>query len=289
MDGGIEFFNSAISKYKTNLELRDNGKRIGIPYPFKSLDNSLYGIQKGQFIGLTSGPKSSKSKITRFIFIYSAIKFAKVYNYNLKIIYFPLEDSPQQIMDNMISHYLFDLYKIRISSAELSSKGEKPVSKDILNKINESEEFFKDIFNYLYIIPDVSNPHGILKVCEIFAEKNGTVFKKKVEGFDNEVLVDYIPHNDLHTIVIIDNLSNVSKEKWHKEEWDAMGDLTRNILRKKICKIFNFTAVLVQQQALNSESVQFTNTGRNIVEKLEPSISNLGDYKGSSRDKRDNS
>lgn len=55
-------------------------------------------------------------------------------------------------------------------------------------------------------IPD-RNPTGIYHTLEKYAEKNGTIHRKKVEGYDKEVFDYYEPNDpDEYVLCMIDHI-----------------------------------------------------------------------------------
>ncbi len=118
--------------------------------------------------------------------------------------------------------------------------------------------------------------HGIIEVEEKFDEENKSIkIPKKYTPTDPEE----------HVIVIMDNLSNLTKEEKHKTTWDAMGEWTSKYARRLLCKFFNCTVVTIQQQDLESQKLAYSMyQGEAIKGKVKPSIASMGDNKQTSRD-----
>lgn len=285
------YFDEVLARIEKNKQLRESGKQVCIPYPFKRLTNVLPGIEKGQHIGLTAGTGVAKSKLSRFLFIYSVYEYIKENpECGIKpvIFYFILENSLQEVMDEMICHRLKKAYKIDIDSKILNSK-KAILSNEVLAKIIESREYFKDLGNYLHIIHNVHNPFGIYKEVRAYMRDNGTVHTEKKPNEQGELVdipVRYEP-NDLetHVIVLVDNLNNIQKEKNHESKWVAMKDWTANYARMNLCKFYNCTVITIQQQDLDSQKLTFSSyQGEAIKGKVVPSVATLAENKTTSQD-----
>ena len=284
-------FDEALARLEKNKEIRESGKQVCIPYPFPRLCEMLPGIEKGQHIGITAGTGISKSKFTRYVFIYSVYKYIKdnpSCGIKPHIFYFLLEDPANRVMNNMICHRLNEVYKIDISIQQLESKS-TILSDDTLGKIRECRDYFKDFESYVKLIDNVHNPYGIYKEVRDFLEANGETEYEIKKGEKNEELKipkAYNPRDpEDHVIVIVDNLSNINKEEKHKDQWSAIGEWTSKYARRLLCKFFNCTVVSIQQQDLESQKLSFSAyQGEAIKGKVKPSIASLGDNKTVSRD-----
>lgn len=279
-------FQEALNRIRNNKLLREEGKQICIPYPFKRLREILPGIERGQHIGTTAGSGISKSKFTRFVFVYS------VYNYiknnpdcgiKPKIFLFLLEDPASRVINNMICHRLMEKYRIKVSLQELESKS-SVLQDHVLQKIEECNEYFEDFEKYVTIIDTVYNPFGLYKEVRDYLELTGkTEFEtvKGEEGKEEKVPVKYTPNDpESHVIVICDNLSNLNPEKKHKNLKEAIDEWVDKYSRRYLCKFFNCTVVNIQQQDLDSQKMSFSSyEGKPIKSKVKPSLGSLGDSK----------
>ena len=126
---------------------------------------------------------TGKSQFTSYTFIYKPLMFCYFTkaDISIKILYFPLEETPERIMQRFMSWLLFDFSqgKIRISPRDLRSTT-SPVSQEVLDVINSEE--IQDILDYFeehIIFPEeAGNPTGIFKYCKNYAEEHGTVYTK---------------------------------------------------------------------------------------------------------------
>lgn len=285
-------FREALGKLKKNKEIRESGKQVCIPYPFPRLREVLPGIERGQHIGVTAGTGISKSKFTRYVFIYSVYNYVKKHpECGIKpvIFLFLLEDPAIRVMDNMICHRLSEEYKIEVTLQQLESKEEKPLSDEILAKIEECDEYFEDFEKYVKIIDNIHNPFGIYKEMRDYFMANGTVeyeVKKNEKGEEFSLARSYTPNDhETHVIGIVDNLSNMNEEEKHANQWAAIGEWTSKYSRRLLCKFFNATIVNIQQQDLESQKLTFSAyQGEAIKGKVKPSLASLGDNKTVARD-----
>ena len=120
-------------------------------------------------------------------------------------------------------------------------------------------------------------------------DKNGTIdYEVKLDEENKEFKIPkkYTPNDpEEHVIVVMDNLSNLTKEQKHRTLHDAMGEWTSKYARQLLCKFFNCTVVTIQQQDLESQKMSFSSfAGEAIKAKVRPSIASLGDNKTTSRD-----
>ena len=85
---------------------------------------------------------TGKSQFTSYTFIYKPLMFCYFTkaDIDIKILYFPLEETPERIMQRFISWLLFDFSqgRIRISPRDLRST-KTAVSQEILDVINTDE------------------------------------------------------------------------------------------------------------------------------------------------------
>ena len=95
----------------------------------------------------------------------------------------------------------------------------------------------------------------------------------------------YIPNDlDEHNIVIVDNLNNLSEEGNDGSISKSINKWCRDFSRLQICKHWNWTVLNIMQTSLETDKKQFDYRGGNIIEKLEPNLSSLGDNKRVARD-----
>lgn len=274
------------------VEKRQNildGKFNCIPSPFKRFRSDFPGVEQGCYYTVTSSTKMGKSQFTSFVFIYNSLMFAFEHKdkIRVKILLFPLEETPERIFQRFISHiiYVRSGQTIRVSPKELRSTLQALPQK-VLDYISTEEiQELLDFFEENVIFCNDSNPTGIYKTCKEYAEKNGTVYKKpfkKKDEFGNErtyyAFDRYEPNDkDEYRIVILDTINLIETEKGYttKQAIDKMSEYFAKELRNK----YGFSIVVIQQQSVESE-----NNDAFKLNKIRPSVANLGDSKYTSRD-----
>lgn len=279
-----------VQNLKERRERILSGNLNCIPSPFKRFSNDFIGIEQSCYTTVTSFTKGGKSQFTSFTFIYSPLLFC-YYNktdISIKILYFPLEETPERIMQRFISWLLYNYSKgeIRISPRDLRSTT-SAVSQNILDIINSTE--IQDIIKYFeehIVFPAESgNPTGIYKYCRKYAEENGTVYTKKVkikDEFGNIKEVDVFDRYEQsnpneYRLIIIDtiNLIDVEKGLSLKQSMDKLSEYLAKYLRNR----YHFSPIVIQQQAFEQEGNEAFKLGR-----VRPSVAGLGDSKYTSRD-----
>lgn len=232
-----------------------------------------------------------KTQFTSYTFIYNPLQYAyenpdKV---RLKIFYYPLEETKEEILLRYMSHLLFVLsdFKIRISPTDLKSTNEnKPLPEEVLDILKSKEyqdrlEFFENCVQFR----EASNPTGMWKDMLNYAETTGTVHYKNIEYVDKDTgevrskkAFDYYEPDDPYEYVLI--------------VWDHAGltGLERGLdLRQSINKLseyfvllrnkYNFSPVLVYQQSTETQSLDAFKSS-----KVKPTVAGLSDSKYPARD-----
>lgn len=233
--------------------------------------------------------------------IYNLIKNV---NYKAKFHIFLLEDPRELFEDRLFCRvlYLKSGKKLSVDPMELNSMKKNPVSKEVEDLFEEVDKVVEDILSYCTIYDSVYNATGIYKNLRTvsstmgehiwetrkfnYKKSDGSTYTKPVE-----VYKEYIPINEEeHNIVIVDNLNNFSEEYNEKAKRqlntkDCMGLWCRDYGRLQITKHWNWTIVNVVQTALETDRQQFDlMKGKQVIEKVEPNMSSLGDNKMIARD-----
>lgn len=233
---------------------------------------------------------TGKSQIVSFMFIFQAV----VYSYfakeqiDFKILYFPLEETKERIMQRFMSWLLFKKSQgsIRVSPKELRSTTQA-LSEDIIDRLRQFD--IQDILSYFeehVIFPtEAPNPTGIYKYCKQYAEEHGTVRKKTVKMKDElgqiqdvEVFDSYEQDNpNEYRMIIIDTVNLIDTERGMtlKQSIDKLSEYCAKYLRNR----YHYSPIIIQQQAFESEGNESFKLGR-----VRPSVAGLGDSRYVSRD-----
>lgn len=260
-----------------------SGKVNCIPSPFKTFRYDFPGVELGTYYLISGGAKSSKSKITNFLFLFNSILYA--YHHpelvRLKVFYALLEEKAENITGKFICYLLYILSdkKIRIDIKTFKSVDEDRIlSPEILQLLGtlEYQSILRFFEEHVVFIPD-RNPTGVYHTLEKYAETNGTIHRKKVEGYEKEIFDYYEPNDpDEYVLCIIDHISLISCER---------GMDLRNSIKKlsEYLKIvrnkYNYIPVVVQQQ--NSESLSLEAFKAN---KIRPTQKGLADSQDPGKD-----
>lgn len=264
-----------------------NGEINSIPSPFPRFSDDFVGVEQGKYYLITSRTKGGKSQFGSFVFIFQTLLYAYANpdKLRIKIFYYPLEETPENVLERFICYLLNLKHKIRISPKDLrSTDNNKPLNEDIL-KLLDTEEYSGIIkfFEENVIFSQSTNATGVWKECKKYAEDNGVVHTKKIKvtgdlGETKEVdAFDYYEPNDPkeYKIIFYDHVSLTSIERG-LDLRQSIGKLSEYfvILRNR----YKFSPVVIQQQAF------FETTDAFKMDKLKPSIATLADNKAVSRD-----
>lgn len=192
----------------------------------------------------------------------------------------------------MICHKLNIDYDERIDIKELKSiKLEHILSNDEMDKVVQLKPWLDNFENRVTLIDDVKNPYGIYKKSKDFIEKHGEWIYKTIDWVQSDGSIeikkvkDYfkMTHPDHYIMIVVDHLSLLQPEKGMSGLHEAMSKLSSDYaitLRDK----YGASIVFVQQQMAEQEKKQFTNAGKSVESKLEPTLQGLDDNKLTQRD-----
>lgn len=297
--------NDRINDIRQKRENRLNGSYNCIPFSdnFPILSKYLPGIMKGIYYLITANSGIGKTQLAKYMFVKTPYDFIKKHpnsGLKLKILYFALEESKEEFIDTLIVAHLFEKYHINIDVLELNSMYDKELDSSIIKKIEESKEYFEDLFSYIEVIDSVSNPFGIYKYCRQYSNENGDHFwtQLKLKNENNRKFISHEEYESLtkegkkewkyshytpndpneYVIVLTDHISLLQPEN-NTTLHQTMSKWSVDYCRKQITKHWKYTIVNIQQQAAASENVEHYKAS-----KLEPSLDNLGDNKLTQRD-----
>lgn len=238
---------------------------------------------------------------------------------DLKFVIFLLEDEKKRFEDYIISEILFLQFGLRISPKRLRSSYKESLSGDVIKKMEEIQPLIDDLLNRCIIEDSIYNSYGIYKKCRLLSEEWGVhyyvdmlkvnniitraeynklkIIPEHLKDYSIEELKNshdinpleykafykykcYTPHNPKqHIIALFDNINCLNPDDREKDLKGAMDNFMYGYLRKNLAKHWNWTCVAVQQNVGGAEEQSFTYKGENIVEKLIPNLSMLGDSK----------
>lgn len=283
---------TSVDNILENLEKRRQNVLKGgtncIPFPFERFRQEIPGIEQGQYVVVSANQKVGKSNWANYLYVFHALDYAFEHpeKCSVHIIYFPLEETIQKIIERYLSFLLFKIDGIRISPADLrSTSPDFPVDEEILDRLNTPK--YQDRINFfqrcVQFETEETNPTGILRVCEKYAKSVGTFKSHKATSNGNDFkeieIFDSYKQNDPnhYKIVIVDHISLIDKEQGfrNKDTVDKMSEYCVKYLRNR----YNYTCVMVQQQAADTEGLEAIKQKRML-----PSTSGLSDSKYTARD-----
>lgn len=281
-----------LGNLKRRKEKLLNGGTNSIPSPFVRFSDDFIGVEQGKYYVVTSTTKGAKTQFASFVFVFQTILYAYHHpeQLRLKIFYYPLEETPEDIMTRFMSFLLYNLSggKIRIAPVDLlSTKNDKPVDDSLLELLDSGE--YAKIINFFeehVIFSASTNPTGVFVECKEYAEEHGTVYKKKQkvkDEFTGETKeIDAFDHYeqddpDEYRIIFYDHVSLTSTEKGIVTLKQGIDKLSENLV--KLRNRYRYIPVVIQQQAFAGESLDAFKEN-----KLRPTIANLADSKYPSRD-----
>lgn len=244
---------------KRNRKL--SGEITGIPFPFERFKPYIPELERGAYIGFLGASGAAKSKLTRFMCVYSVLDFAFANNYPIKILYFALEDPKEKIFMNLMAHYLLVRHGFKTNLWELESKGDFVFPPEAERLLKKDEDFYNWVHEHLWIIDDCLTPNEIHEKC---------------------LAVNSRLKNNEHVLMIVDNYANIIPDDEDKgDDWKAVRRFSRNIVRTELCKQYDFTVFAVLQQDLDTERYIFRSVaaGKSSAGSIEPSASSIGDVK----------
>lgn len=285
----MSIVNEAINDLEKGRERILEGKVNSIPSSFPRFREDFLGVQKKHYTIITSSTKGGKTQFASHEFIYRPLLYAykNPEKVRVKILYFPLEETPKNITIRFISYLLFTKSKhdIRLSPTQLKSSNNTALDQNIIDilKTDEYQSILK-FFEKNVIFCSSTNPYGIYKECLDYAKNNGILHTKKQSiidkfGVEKEIDVfDTYEANDPeeYVIVFIDHVSLISTENGCTLK-QAVDQLSKYCIRLR--DDFNFSPVVIQQQAFAGENLDAFKEN-----KLRPTMANLSDSKYPARD-----
>lgn len=216
----MSLINRVIQDLKERRQNVIDGNINSILSPFKRFRSDFIGIEQAQYVTITSSTKGAKTQFASYLYIFTPLLYAYYHpdQVKVKILYFPLEETPERITQRFMSFLLNHLSRgeVRVSPTNLRSTNSEKILDEKIIELLESEEYQK-ILNFfeenVIFIASQPNPTGIFKECVDFAKQNGKIHTKKVvygkgeEAEEHEVF-DYYESNNpkQYNIVFLDHI-----------------------------------------------------------------------------------
>lgn len=261
-----------------------------IPSPFPRFSDEFIGIEQKKYYIVTANTKVGKTQLASFLFLFTPLLYAYEHpdKMRLKIFYYPLEETPEDVTLRFMSFLLNKYAGIRISPSDLASSKNNPLNQEIIDALHT--DTIQNILKFYEEHVEFSatrNPTGINKEVERYMRDNGEIHWKRVKvkdeftgDFKEVDAFDYYTPNDPdeYVLLFVDHVSLLSTEKGLKDEVKyAIDKLSEYcvVLRNR----YGVSPVLIQQQAADRESLDAFKQN-----KLRPTQQGLGDSKYTARD-----
>lgn len=226
-----------------------------------------------------------------YTFIYQPLLYAfknpdKV---KLKIFYYPLEETKEEITMRFMAFLLYHLSqgRIRIAPIDLKSTNESKVLPEEILNLLESDDY-QELLSYFQdhiVFCESTNPTGMWKDMTRYAEENGTIYYKDVEIEDKltgekaikKTFDYYVPNNPKEYVLIVWDHAGLTTLERGMDLRQSINKLSEYyvILRNK----YNYSPVLVYQQSTETQSLDAYKSN-----KIRPTVAGLSDSKYPARD-----
>ena len=252
-----------IDRVINNLKDRRNNALNGeincIPFDFTRFSNDIPGIEKDKYYLISGNTKSGKSQLTNYLFLYTPLLYAyhNPEKVRVKIFYFPLEETPENITLRFMSYLLFTLSGIRIAPIDLKSTNSNKILPQNILDLLESEEYISILKFYEenVIFLTERNPTGVWRMMLKYAQDTGTIHYKDINITNKETgLVEtrqvfdyYEPHDAKeYVLCITDHVSLLENERGYdlRQTINKFSEYMM-ILRNK----YHIIPIVVQQQS----------------------------------------
>lgn len=277
----------------SNLQARRqkvlNGGINSIPSPFARFSDDFIGVEQAKYYCVTAPTKVGKTTFASYVFLFTPILYAyhNPDKIRLKIFYYPLEETPEDVLERFMCYVLYIVSgkQIIVDRTALKSSKNVAIDQSILDTLNSGEyNAIIDFFVKTVVFSNSTNPTGVWMETVRYAEDNGKVFKKKVQikdefGIDKEIEVfDHYEPDDPneYRIIFYDHVGLVTREKGLYDLKQTMDKLGENFV--KLRNLYGYTICSIQQQNTTTESLEAFKLGKD-----KSSIQNLADSSYSSR------
>ena len=287
----MELVNRVISFLEERRQNILNGNVNCIPSPFSSFRNDFVGIEQGRYYLVTAHQKSGKTQLASYVFLYTPLLYAYKHRekLRLKIFYYPLEETKEEITLRFMSFILFTLsnHRVRVSPEDLRSTNESKILDESVLDLLKSKEYLEilDFFEQTVVFGESTNPTGSWKDLLNYADTHGKVHYKEMPYVDKMT-------GEITTKKAFDYYEPDDPNEYVEIIWDhvSLSGLERGMdLRQTIIKLseymvnlrnkYHYIPVIIQQQ---SDETQNLDAFKSM--KIRPNVSGLADCKYTARD-----
>lgn len=284
-----ELYQRSLGIIKENQQRKLNGGFNEIPFGFPRLEEYIPGIQRKNLTIVTASSGIGKSKFAKLAYCIRPVEFLLTHpdsGINLKIFYFPFEESKENFMHSIMVNQLWKQYNSRVAIKHLKSIGpNRIVENTTIENVERLSPWFERFEDMVTVVDKVKHPYGIYCTVRDYMLQHGRWHKKAVtiDGQQNEVN-DWFEHTtpNHYVIVVIDHISLIHAEKGTTLH-ESIGKLSATY-SVSLRDDYGCSVVIVQQQSAEKEKQQYTYKGHSIESKLEPSLDGLANNKETQRD-----
>lgn len=277
-------FDQTLLYIRERQERRKLGLTNCIPLPFERLAAHFPGIEQGTYYCVTANSGIGKSKFMRRVFVVAPVDWVhEDPTRKMKLFYFSMEESKKKFIGNLMSYKLYATFGETVPWKHLTSTTEMLTDAQF-EMLELLRPWFNTLMEHVEIIDDIKNPTGIYKHVRDYARHNGTFLDVNnqvvsSEGVEKGARFDrYVANNpNEYVLIATDHLRLLRTEKENPTKHATAAKMSEyNILLKNL---YNYSPIMVHQQAAEQEKQQFTYKGASILSKLEPSLDGLGTNK----------
>lgn len=263
----MSYFDRVKKLIDRNLENEFNA----IPFTLPRLNSYVPGITKGNYCIITASEKVGKSTLCDELYLYGAYEFCIANNIPLKIFYWSMEMSLTEKIIKGIIRNIYKSRKIVVDRKDILSLSANRMSQELYDIIMAQRVYFEKFEDIVTLFEGQINPTGTYTEINKYMEANG-----KMENGH------YVANNpDEFVVGVMDHISLVGLERGMDkrqciEKQSEYCMLTRNK--------YDMSWAVVQQQSMDKNKAQYTNSGATVENKHEPTTDGLGDAKTTARD-----
>lgn len=288
MDDTINRVIELIKKNRKNV--LDGGINC-IPSPFTGFRHDFVGTQQKKYYLISAQQKAGKTQLTSYIFIFNNLLYAYHHpdQVRIKIFYYSLEEPKEDVVMRFMSYLLYTIsnHNTRISPEDLQSVNEKNiVPQEVIDTLETKE--YKDIldfFNDHVIFEESTNPTGVWKDLNNYADSHGKTHYKDREFVDRETgeikkkrVFDYYEPDDPgeYVEIIWDHISLTSLERGMnlRQSIEKLSEYFVSLRNK-----FGYIPVVIQQQTDETQNLEAFKQ-----KKIRPSATGLADSRRPGKD-----
>ncbi len=267
-------FKQRLEQYCAQREEKISGVIKYIPFPLEAVSRYVPGIMRSTYYCITSFTNVGKTPLAKYLFVITPFLYYKqTKRFNLKIMYFCLEETREQFIDGLICAMLYDKYNIRLDYTQLNSY-DNPIDSSILQKIATFEDTFSELESILSIVPNVTTTDDIMNYIRNYADSAGSYYNihERVTRFEPHT--HYVPADKDEFVIIVTDHVNILTPRTNETLAATMDRHSTNHMLHECVKMYGYSVCDVHQQAAEGESAEYNKFNKN-----ECSLSTLGDNK----------